>query len=296
MVRKILKIHEISHSPRYIKTEVKLRVSFIEFLNAVPLGWSFLEGPDEDAFDLLFDVPSVCAHRLACGEADVGLIPVIEYHNIAGLQVLPDIAIASKRDVRSVLFVSKVPIEKVSRVILDPSSRTSVVLLKILLHQFYRQSDVDYVVSSADPFSMRAEADAALLIGNRALKTPTENLFVYDLAREWNRFTGLPFVFAFWAVRDGVRLGHLQEVFYRSRDLGLQQVDQVAALYSQKLGLSPESIRYYILRNLSYTLGEKDLLGLRRFYELAFQLKLIPRLRSLRFYRDPVMKRVGREE
>ena len=271
---------------------MKLRVSFIDFLNAVPLGWGFLEGPYQDAFDLLFDVPSVCARRLATGEAEVGLIPAIEYHNIDGLQVLPDIAIASKKGVQSVLFVSQVPIEEVSRVALDPSSRSSVVLLKILLHRFYEKGGVEYMESSAHPFTPGAGADAALIIGNPALKTATENLFVYDLAREWNRFTGLPFVFAFWAVRDGVRLGGLQEIFYRSRDLGLQQVERIADLYSEKLGLSQEAIRHYIICNLSYSLQEDDLLGLRRFYELAFQLELVPRLRELEFYRDPVTKRV----
>ena len=270
---------------------MKLRVSFIDFLNAVPLGWGFLQGPYRDAFDLLFDVPSVCAQRLASGEADVGLIPVIEYHNIDGLRVLPDISIASKRDVQSVLFVSQVPIQEVSRVALDPSSRTSVALLKILLHRFYEKEGVEYLEGTAAPLTPGAAgADAALIIGNPALETSTENLFVYDLAREWNRFTGLPFVFAFWAVRDDVRLGRQREIFYRSRDLGLEQVDRIARAYSEKLGLSQEAIRHYILRNLSYTLKEDDLRGLKRFYQLADQLELVPALRKLEFYSDPVTK------
>ncbi len=262
---------------------MKAKVSFIEFLNSVPLGWGFLHGSYRDAFELLFDVPSECARRLSRGEVDIGLIPTIEYQNIPGLRVLPDIAIASKREVKSVLFVSKVPLQQVERIALDTSSRTSVALLKILLQHFHGRDSIHYGSERPDPQRMLEQYDAALLIGNPALTVSHHSLQVYDLAREWNRFTGLPFVFAFWAVRPGVDLGEQAKLFSLSRDQGLREVDSIAKLYSRKLGVPAAEIRDYI-RNLNYSLDESNLQGLNTFFELAAQLGLISQPRPLEFY------------
>ena len=263
---------------------MKLKVSFIDYLNAVPLGWGFLNGPYQDTFDILFDVPSQCAKRLSSGEADVGLIPVIEYQRIPGLTVIPDIAIASKRESRSVLFVSKTPLEKVSSVAVDTSSRTSVALLKILLHKFYSRRSVTYHQESPDPEKMLELHDAALIIGNPALKVSRDSLHVYDLAYEWNRFTGLPFVFAFWAVRSGADLGEQAQVFYSSREQGLKEVDSIATVYSQKLGVEAAEIRTYILENLNYSLDQSNLRGLQTFFDSAAELGLTSSSRPLEFY------------
>jgi chorismate dehydratase len=263
---------------------MKLKVSFIDYLNSVPLGWGFLHGPDRDAFDILFDVPAECARHLRTGEADIGLIPVIEYQRIPNLLVLPDIAIASKREVKSVLFVSKVPLAQVKRVAVDRSSRTSVALLKILLYKFHGLDSITFEEKSPDPDKMLELYDAALIIGNPALKVARAGLHIHDLADEWNRFTGLPFVFACWAVRADADLGEQQKIFYRSRDLGLQEVDSIARIYSQKLAVSEQEIRSYILENLNYSLDEANLRGLEAFYEAAAELGLISSPRPLEFY------------
>lgn len=263
---------------------MKPKVSFIEFLNSVPLGWGFLHGPYQDAFELLFDVPAECARHLAEGAADVGLIPVIEYHNIPGLTVLPGISVASRREVKSVLFVSKVPLQRVRRIAVDRSSRTSVALLKIILQHFHRMDSLGYHEERAEPERMLDRYDAALVIGNPALAIRRQHLHLYDLAREWNRFTGLPFVFAFWAVRSGVDLGDKAQLFYRSRELGLQEVDLIAATYSARLKIPAGEIRDYILHNLDYGLDDANLRGLETFYDLSAELGLIASRRSLQFY------------
>ncbi|MDA2933742.1 menaquinone biosynthesis protein [Acidobacteria bacterium AH-259-D05] len=263
---------------------MKLKVSFIEYLNSVPLGWGFLNGPYQEAFDILFDVPSECAKHLSTGEADIGLIPVIEYQRIPDLLVLPDISIASKREVKSVLFVSKVPLTEVTQVAVDTSSRTSVALLKILLHKFYGRDSVTFHQESPNPDRMLELYDAALIIGNPALKVSRRALHVYDLAGEWNRFTGLPFVFAFWAVRADADLREQQEIFYLSRDQGLKEVNLIAAAYSKKLGVPAEEIRKYILENLNYSLDEANLRGLQTFFDAAAELGLISPPRPVQFY------------
>lgn len=263
---------------------MKLKVSFIEYLNSVPLGWGFLHGPDKDAFDILFDVPSECARHLASGEADVGLIPVIEYQRIPNLRILQNISISSKRDVKSVLFVSKVPLNQVTSVAVDTSSRTSVALLKVLLYKFYGLHSIHFQEEFPDPDKMLKIHDAALIIGNPALKIERSKLYIHDLAQEWNHFTGLPFVFACWAVRADVQLKKQQQVFYRSRELGLQEVDSIARIYSKKLGVSKEEISTYILQNLDYSLDKANLRGLETFYAAAAELGLIQSHRPLDFY------------
>lgn len=268
----------------------RLRVSLIDFLNSMPLGWGLIRRPRAE-IQLLYDVPSQCARHLANGQADVGLIPVIEYQTIPGLRVLPGISISAKRESRSVLFVSRCSLERVQRVAVDTSSRTSAVLLRIVLHCFYGRRNILFEPHPADPARMLADYDAALIIGNPALKMERTSLRVYDLAAEWRRFTGLPFVFAFWAVRPGVELRSLSDLFYQSRRFGLQQVESIARAYGSRLGMGEAEVVDYLQRYLDYSLDRKNLEGLRTFYRMACDLGVIPSIRPLEFY--PVEQEIG---
>jgi chorismate dehydratase len=262
----------------------KLRVSFIEFLNALPLGWGFLHGKHKGAFDVLFDVPSECSKNLSNGEADVGLIPVIEYQRIEGLKVIPEISISTKREARSVLFLSRVPFDEVESVSLDSSSRTSVALLKILMGEFHSRRSVKYVESVPAIDCMLNECDAALLIGNPALQVSSDKTpYVYDLAEEWFKNTGLPFVFAFWAVSETGQNSSDFKVFRESKEEGLSSLKQIAKLYSPQLQIPETEIISYLSENLNYSLDEINIKGLELFFELAQKYSLIPGYRPLDF-------------
>jgi len=260
-----------------------MKVSFIEFLNAVPLGWGLLHGDAKDSVELILDVPSQCAEKLSRGEVDVGLIPVIEYQRIPGLQVVPDIAIAAKHEVRSVLFVSKIPIERVSTVAVDTASRTSVALLRILLEKYYLNPDVEFQPAAPDPDALLVKHDAALVIGNPALRIRQEGLLVYDLAGEWNRFTGLPFVFAFWAVRSGFDLADKAVIFYKSREAGMNSIPEICATYGERLHIPPAEIKRYLLENLDYSLDEPNRRGLECFFSYAAELGIITEAKPIEF-------------
>jgi chorismate dehydratase len=270
---------------------MKLRVSFIDFLNSVPLGWGFLHGSHQDTFDILHDVPSECARRLENGEADVGLIPVIEYQRIPGLKVLPGISIASRHEVRSVLFVSRRPLSDVKRVAVDTSSRTSDALLKILMKRRFENRTVQYIPFAPNPERMLGECDAALIIGNPALQHFDSTVKVYDLAQEWQRLTGKPFVFAFWAVRDGIDLGDQVEAFYESKREGLQNLERIAADYSGQLDLTKQEIQHYLGSHLDYSLDHENLGGLETFFDLAAEQNLTEGNMRLDFY--PYLERDG---
>jgi len=262
---------------------MKPRVSVVQYLNTAPLVWGMVHGALRGSFDLAFTTPACCAEDLRAGRAEVGIVPSIEYQRIDGLKLLPGMSIASKQRVRSVLLLARVPIEQVRSVALDSSSRTSAALVQVLLQKFYGL-DVASRPASPDPEAMLRVADAALLIGDPAL-VYSGAARVYDLAEEWRRFTGLPFVFAAWAFRPGAGLepGNLSRDFTASRDAGLAHLDEIAAEWAPRLGLTPEAVRIYLTENIDYTLDEENLAGLRLFYRLAREIGAIRDLKELDF-------------
>jgi len=259
----------------------RLRLSIVYYLNSLPLSWGFIHGKQEDFFELDFSPPSRCADLLAQGEVDVGLIPVIEYQRISGLKIIPGLAVASKNNVRSVLLVSKVPFQQIKSLAADTSSRTSVCLLRILLQNKLK---TEPMLRSCPPnlSEMLVHNDAALIIGDVALKAKTEGLFVYDLAAEWRSQTGKPFVFAFWAVRTAA--GPCSSLpFVESFEFGKTRLSDIAQEQSRKLDLSEEEIQNYLTRNIDYSLDEENLEGLNLFFQLAREYRLVDSLRGLEF-------------
>ena len=222
----------------------RLRISAISYLNTAPLMWDFEHGEAGRKFDISYTVPSGCARALAEGTADIGIIPAAAYAEIPGLHVLPDVAIASRRAVRSILLVSRVPIDQVRTVALDTSSVTSAALAKILFEK-WRGGGRTFTTMAPDIEKMLAEHDAGLVIGDPALKVDRKRFQALDLAEEWIRYTGKPFVFAFWAVRSAALREadpalDLAAVFRDSRDHGLEpaSLGQIAREWGPRLELS----------------------------------------------------------
>ena len=252
--------------------------------------WDFEHGDAARDFDIEYTVPSACAAALAANQADIGIIPAFTYAEIPGLVILPNIAIAAKDRVRSILLVSKKPIEEVQTVATDSSSRTSVALLEVLFTKFLggrRQ----LTPHPPELEAMLHHYDAALLIGDAALQVPADpGYHLYDLAHEWRERTGKPFVFAFWAVRlDALnrqpRGIDLADVFQRSRDHGLQpeNIVTIAEEWSPKLNLIPDDIRQYLTENIHYYLDRENHAGLQLFLQYAQELDLIREVPDLRF-------------
>jgi chorismate dehydratase len=267
-----------------------LRVSAISYLNTVPLMWNFEHGSEREElrqdFEIDYTIPSRCAQMLAEGSADIGIIPVAAYTGIENLLILPDIAIASDDAVRSILLVSKLPLEQIRTVALDSSSRSSAALIQVLFANYWKQ-EARFVSAEPQLDSMLRSNDAALLIGDPALKVDRSRYVTWDLAHEWRTFTGRPFVFAFWAVRGGAasddELAYVAEVFRASRDAGLVHLAEIAAEWSRKLELSPEFITSYLAENIQYSLRSENIAGMELFFRLAAELKVLPPAPELRF-------------
>jgi chorismate dehydratase len=267
----------------------RLRVSAISYLNTVPLMWDFEHGQSGKDFDISYTLPSRCAAALREGSADIGIIPAAAYAVIPGLAILSGVAIASRRPVRSILLVSRVPRAQIRQVALDTSSMTSVALTKVLFAKHW-QAEAHFTAMDPDLDKMLADHDAALLIGDPALKVDRSRYFACDLAEEWIRFTGKPFVFAFWAVRQVALQSapatlDLAGVFQQSRDHGLAagNIQQIAREWAPRLGLSEDDVRSYLADNIYYYLDADCLEGLRLFYRYAAEIGALPAAPELRF-------------
>jgi chorismate dehydratase len=220
------------------------RLAASSYLNTAPLIWSFQHGNHRDAVHLVTDAaPARCADLLARREVEAALVPIIEYQRIPGVRVVPDVCVGSHTAVRSVVLVSKHDdLNNVRRVALDTSSRTSQALVKIVFREFLNR-EPDWESSRPDLQGMLEHNDAALLIGDPAMKIPPQGLHVFDLASLWRRFTDTGFVFAMWMVRGGAVEATRQVDFAGARDEGLEQIERIIAQYEIDVPLSPEDIR-----------------------------------------------------
>ena len=251
--------------------------------------WDFEHGTVGQKFDISYTVPSACARSLAAGTADIGIIPAAAYTQIPGLQVLPDVAIASKQAVRSILLVSRKPIRDVRTIALDTSSMTSVALTRILFEKWLGGAR-EYVSLDPDLGKMLEKCDAGLLIGDPALQVDRSRYHTLDLAEEWIRHTGKPFVFAFWAVRaDALSEADpsvdLAAVFRDSRDHGLQSanLDAIVDEWAPRLRLHANEVRSYLTVNIHYKFDAACHEGLRLFFQLGTQIGALPSAPELAF-------------
>ncbi|MBZ5515425.1 MAG: menaquinone biosynthesis protein [Acidobacteriia bacterium] len=258
------------------------KVSVVQYLNSVPLIWGMVRGEQQGRYDLAYTIPAACADAVHQGKADIGIVPSIEYQRIERAQILSGLSIASKSEAKSVLLLSNVPIEKVKTIAVDNSSRTSAALVRILMRKFYSRF-ITVAPSLPKPADMLKRADAALVIGDPALTFNGQVACVYDLAAEWRKFTGLPFVFALWVGRESARLARFRKDFEDSRSFGLAHVDEIAVEYAAKLHLQPAAVKVYLTENIDYSLDEENRKGLRLFFKLAREAGIIPIEKDLLF-------------
>ncbi|HLK32601.1 MAG TPA: menaquinone biosynthesis protein [Terriglobales bacterium] len=267
----------------------RLRISAISYLNTAPLMWDFDHGEAAKDFDIFYSVPSSCAAALREGTGDIGIIPAIAYNSIPGLVIIPEVAIAARGPVRSILLISKVPREKIRTIATDNSSMTSVALTRVLFHKWWGAGR-EFRSLPPDLPVMLGQCDAALIIGDPALKMDRSRYQVLDLAEEWRRLSGQSFVFAFWAVRQAaleeMRPGlDLAAIFQASRDHGLQPaaLEQIGREWSARLGITPAEVQDYLTRNIYYQLDRDCLEGMDLFFQYAAECGAVEQVRPLDF-------------
>lgn len=293
---------------RYNSIEVDtLRISASSYSNTAPLVWSFLYGQNHGDVELILDnAPARSAELLAQGRVDAALVPVIAYQMIDGVKLIPDVCVGAKERVRSVCLVTKgEDLNDVKSVALDVSSKTSVVLTKIIFREFLG-FEPNWIDARPDINEMLETSDAALLIGDPALRLSSplyaakhwpgiarpergeaaalggrgsSLVRTFDLAEIWHAHTGLGFVFAMWMTRNE----NLTIDFGSARDEGLEHINEIVANYETDIYLGPDEMRRYLTQNISYSMDDSMKNGLELYFSLAAKHKLIDQVNKMRF-------------
>ncbi|WP_233199106.1 MULTISPECIES: menaquinone biosynthetic enzyme MqnA/MqnD family protein [Pirellulaceae] len=254
--------------------EMKPRVGAVRYLNTKPLVHGL--GDADTPFTLSFDYPSHLADQLSLGLLDVALIPSIEYFLGDGYRIITDACIGCLGPVWSVKIFFRVPPQQVQTLALDEGSRTSAALAKILLaERLGVRPRLQALPLGSD---MRdCEADAILLIGDRAIHPPAiDAVEVWDLGETWVEWTGLPFVFAMWVARPGVATEAIAQHLMQARNSGLENLPEIAEREAANYQLTTSECFQYFHDNLHFTLGPQEKTALTRFYDYAVGLDLAP--------------------
>jgi chorismate dehydratase len=266
------------------------RISASSYSNTAPLVWSFLYGQNHGKSEIILDIaPARSAELLAQDRVDAALVPVIAYQMIEGVRLIPDVCVGARERVRSVCLVTNgMDLDDVRSVALDVSSRTSVVLTKIIVREFLGY-EPQWRPAEPNIDAMLAGSDAALLIGDPALRLsgynesairdPRSAMRIYDLANLWHQYTGLGFVFAMWMTK--------QETcaidFAVARDEGLAHLTQIIANYASDTHLDDDAMRKYLSENISYSVNEPMRKGMELYFQLAAKNGLITHNRELSY-------------
>lgn len=286
--------------------EKNLRVGVVPYLNAKPL----IAGMEEQGVELHFAVPSKLPDLLEQGAVDVALVPSIEYLRGRPLFIVPDISIASRGTVKSVLLFLRIPrVRDIKRVALDESSLTSATLVRIILQERYGLglSRVEYIPWSNGQDLNNIQPDAVLVIGDNAMqmavrggirlrrtRTPATGVCpTLDLGAEWKALTGFPFVYALWVTSREELIGSASKLLQEAKRRGLATLDVLAQREARRLGLGPEFCRKYLSENIHYELGEEELAGLRQFYLYAISMGLASKGVNLDFGSKTYIRKVA---
>ena len=263
----------------------RVRLGAVSYLNSRPLTYGL---DQDDLFEVEYGVPSACAEGLAAGRIDVGMIPIVEYaRRAAGLRIVPGLAIGSEGEVLTVRLFLRGRLDRVRRVAADTSSRTSVVLMQVLLRERY---GIDPEIAAAPPDldAMLHGADAALLIGDSVLPRvgpeAAAGLTSLDLGREWHELTGRPCVFAFWAGQEKAAGAEHVARLQRARREGVAHMAEIAAGFQRERAGPAGLYESYLRDHICYDLGPAQVAGLTEFYRLAHGHGLIESVPELRFY------------
>jgi chorismate dehydratase len=268
------------------------KVGHIQFLNCLPLYYGLVKSDALLDVELLKGTPTELNNLLITGKLDISPISSIEYarHN-SSLVLFPDFTVSSDGEVKSILLLSRVPLGELSgrKVSLTNTSATSHVLLKLILSHGYRV-EPEYIVRPPDLDSMLSDADAALLIGDIALKhcVKTTDYYCYDLGAEWKKLTGKKMVYAVWAIRrnfaetEVATVDYVYAIFKKSMDYSMRHLSEIAE-YTARWEPFTSSFLIDYFRSLRFDFGKECREGLLYFYKLASEIGELERVPALQF-------------
>lgn len=269
-------------------SELAQAIGAVSYLNTKPLIAGLLNDPGQH--ELTLDLPSRLADRLASGELDVALIPVIEAIQNPEYTIVSDTCIACRGPVWSVKLMSRVELSAIRTLALDEGSRTSQALTRILLANKFHVRPECEILRIEDDWK-QTRCDAALIIGDRAMNADDDSFQAFDLGQEWFEWTGHPFVFAVWAARPTADHPALHRALNDSYEVGRSQLSELAVAATETYSLSEADAFRYIDHYIHYRLGNDEKRGMELYFQYAHELGLIasptlgqPVKHTLKFY------------
>lgn len=251
---------------------MKHSLALVSYLNTKP----YIDGLNHvfssDELDLKLLPPSDCPKELFSGRSDMALIPVGSLLDFDNLAILKDHCIGAEGAVDSVYLFSRVPVNKVEKVLLDPHSRTSNGLTRILMHKFWSQ-EVVFQLPETRNFELIQETTAGVAIGDVAYRIKDQFQYVYDLSEEWQSYTQLPFVFAVWAYTEGSWTEKDLERIHLALEWGRTHRRQAAVKWGAEFGYSDKEAQIYLCDSIKYKLDAPKHKALERYIRELKELK-----------------------
>jgi chorismate dehydratase len=246
----------------------KIKVSAVKYTNSIPFIYGLQNHSIKDEIILSLDTPSECYYNLVSGKVDIGLVPVIIKNHVNKVYQVSPYGICSNGKVLSVILVSKSPLNEIKTITLDYQSKTSVMLTRLLCRDFWKINPEFIEATQGFEDKRLNKNEARLLIGDRAFPFHNQkNFTVTDLAREWTRFTGLPFVFAFW-----VSLHKLPMVFEQKFSEALAYGIENKMQLAKKMSALPEfksiDLSSYLNENIIHEINPGMQEGMNLFLHL----------------------------
>jgi chorismate dehydratase len=262
-----------------------IKLGAVPFLNVRPLVYPLEEGLVKNDFEIVYENPSRLSTLLLEKKVDLGLIPVAELLKRDIYRMVPNLSISSRGEVASVVLLSKKSVAEIKTVAVDSRSQSSSSLLRIIL-EIFNNVNPDYIQRRPDG-SFLDGVDAGMYIGNDGLRirySPPSGYKVVDLGQVWTKETGLPFVYAVYAVREGVNLGKNLEALEMAKSMGIKHIDKIAKAYSKRVNLSEDICYKYLTERIYYDLGEKEIAGINAFRDLLSKIVGNIKNSDLQFY------------
>jgi chorismate dehydratase len=249
----------------------KIRISAVKYANTYP----FIYGLKESGFDnkviLETDHPADCAAKLISGKVDIGLIPVAAIPMLKEYHIISDYCIGANGNVRTVMLLSNCSFLEIRNIYLDYRSRSSVILTKVLAKNSWKKDFRWINTSKSFDFKNIGLDEAVVLIGDQCFEFENSFKFKIDLAMEWKKFSGLPFVFACWTSNKQIDNLFIKE-FNEALQMGVNNIDAVVDKYGQTGTITGDTLRTYLLENIDFNFNEEKKAGLKLFLELMGKL------------------------
>lgn len=253
-----------------------MRIAAIRYINALPLTYGLRQ---DSKIDIAYDTPSGCLQKLKEGEVDVSLIPLMGLQQDPALRAVKGLGIAAGNRTESVYVFSTRPLGRIRNVLADTASTTSVMLLKVILKEKYRNVP-DFIAAPVENLhDALRHFDAALLIGDEAILTDKSDYDHYDLATEWYSLSGFPAVFAVWASRKWLHPDEIR-ILQQSLELAENNLQRIYEVAAEQLPVDLAFLKRYYNENLHYRLTRSDYEGILRFLQLIEEFQLLEKVRK----------------